>query len=78
MIAGSATSIASAALATRYDAGRSGVSRSWRFHPVCRSTAIRVPADSAADMAPNAAMLTMRYAAVLTPLTLLVSPYSLT
>ena len=48
-----------------YEPGRSGVSRSVRFHPRPRSTAMVPPVARAADIAPNNPMLIMMYAALL-------------
>ena len=50
----------STTLAEMYDRGRSGVSRSWRFQPMPRSTAIDPPEPIAAVIEPNRPMLTMR------------------
>jgi hypothetical protein len=56
---GSARSIPSAPLVSTYPALLNGVSRSCRCQPVLRSTAIRAPAASGADIRPNTAMLSI-------------------
>jgi hypothetical protein len=47
-------------LLSTYFPGLSGVSRSWRFQPSPRSTAMDPPLPIAADIDPNSPMLTMR------------------
>ena len=59
--------IDSTTLVSRYEPGASGVSRSWRFQPMPRSSAIVPPEPIAADIEPNRPMLTMMYAATLAP-----------
>lgn len=65
--AGSATSIATTAFTSRYAQPGSGVSRSCRFQPAARSTATRPPVLIDAEIAPNAAMLTIRLTTVVVP-----------
>ena len=56
---GSTSTSASTTLLSTYLTGFSGVSRSWRFQPTPRSTAIDPAAPVADDIAPKMPMLTM-------------------